>query len=378
MRLFREGNTTLSHNARTNHASGRIGVVPFSELTAEQLTTWNEIQSAESNLDSPFFRAEFTHVVDQIRGGVEVAVVEEDGREVAFFPFERRWGHVGYPVGCGMSDFHGMIIRPGYTVDLRQLLRSCGLTAWHFNHLARRSSAFEPYEWAVRNSPHIDSSTGFEAYCANRNDAGVKAVKQSFQKLRKLEREVGCAHFEINTFDPSVLKSLMAWKSTQCHRTLVIDYFSISWIDRLFRRLMEFNDKALCGMVSALRVGHELLAATYCMRSNGVLHLWATAYNPAFARYSPGYQVLLKLIEAAPSLGVTRIDLGTGPERFKQSLMTGSVPVSEGAVDRVPGAHRMRRLWRSTRHLVRETALRDATRTPWRLFCLLRDQHVYR
>jgi CelD/BcsL family acetyltransferase involved in cellulose biosynthesis len=355
----------------------KINVVPARELTAGHLSTWDEIQSADGGLESPFFRPEFTQAVERARPGVEVAVIEEDGRPVGFLPFQRRSRRVAGPVGGSMSDFHGLILHPAYSVDLCQLLRSCGLSVWHFDHLVARQAAFDAYRCTVQGSAYIDTSAGFEAYCAERRQAGSLIVNKTLQKLRKIEREVGPVRFEVSTIDPHVLGSLMRWKGAQCHRSLLINYFAVPWISELFHSLVHSTAREFSAVMSAFYAAGELQAALYCLRSRHVLHVWVTAYNPHFARYSPGYQLLLKLIEAAPSMGIQRIDLGPGAEPFKRSFGSGATSIAQGSVDLFPAAHHVRRFWRRMRHLVHESPLRKPATTTWRLLRWIDRRFAY-
>src|SRR5690606_5185021 len=54
--------------------------------------------------------------------------------------------------------------------------------------------------------------------------------------------------------------------------------------------------------------------------------------DPAFGRHSPGAILTQRMIEAACALGVARIDLGTGTERYKKSLANADFEVAEGTV----------------------------------------------
>ena len=90
-----------------------VTVVPARELSPENISAWVSLQSADPSSDSPFFRPEFRQAVAAVRKDVEVAVLEENGQPVGFFPFQRRHGNVGRPVGGPMADFNGPILRPG-------------------------------------------------------------------------------------------------------------------------------------------------------------------------------------------------------------------------------------------------------------------------
>jgi CelD/BcsL family acetyltransferase involved in cellulose biosynthesis len=48
------------------------------------------------------------------------------------------------------------------------------------------------------------------------------------------------------------------------------------------------------------------------MRSKTLWHYWFTAYDPAFAKYSPGTILLLQMAERASELGISAIDMGRG------------------------------------------------------------------
>jgi CelD/BcsL family acetyltransferase involved in cellulose biosynthesis len=352
----------------------KIEVIPAQELSAEYQALWAEIQAANRDLDSPYFHPEFTRVVAQVGRAVEVAVLSEAGRVVGFLPFERRKGNLGRPVAGPLSDFHGVVMRPGHAVDARRLVAACGLSAWFFRRLIAGQAAFESYRWALRGSPYIDTSRGFDAYCEQRRRSGGKTVGKTFRKLRKLERDLGPVRFEALTADREVLRSLITWKAEQCRRTGLFDYVSVPWTGQLLEALLCRRDDALRGMMAALYIGDELHAALYGMRSNRVLHLWITTYCRTWAQYSPGYQLLIKLIEAAPQLGIDRIDLGAGEDPFKQHFMSGTIPVAEGSVDLRTGAHQWRRLLHRVRRLVRESPLRKPVARPWRLVKRLHDE----
>ncbi len=78
------------------------------------------------------------------------------------------------------------------------------------------------------------------------------------------------------------------------------------------------------------------------------MHYWFPAYEPAFAKFSVGIILLLRMLEAAAAQDVCTLDLGKGESQYKQRLMTGSIALSEGLA-RVPS------IW-GTASTVRERA----------------------
>jgi CelD/BcsL family acetyltransferase involved in cellulose biosynthesis len=82
------------------------------------------------------------------------------------------------------------------------------------------------------------------------------------------------------------------------------------------------------------------------------------AYDVSLAKWSPGSMLLLQTAQSAQESGIRRIDLGKGPERYKQQLMSGATEVAEGSVDLRPMTAAIQRSWRRTRELVRASPLR--------------------
>jgi hypothetical protein len=119
----------------------------------------------------------------------------------------------------------------------------------------------------------------------------------------------------------------------------------------------ETGHKAFSGVLSALYVGNRLAAVHLGMRSFGVLHFWFPAYDPELGKYSPGLVLLVEMARAAAALGIRRIDLGRGNERYKRSLMSGAIPLAEGAVDLRPAAALLQRGWLHMRESLRGSLL---------------------
>ncbi|MGZ4409167.1 MAG: GNAT family N-acetyltransferase [Gaiellaceae bacterium] len=76
--------------------------------------------------------------------------------------------------------------------------------------------------------------------------------------------------------------------------------------------------------VLTLRLDGRPVAANVYLRFSGTLYGLAMAFDPAFARYSPGREALCSVLEAAASEGVTRVEfLGTATgdkQRFADRL----------------------------------------------------------
>jgi CelD/BcsL family acetyltransferase involved in cellulose biosynthesis len=355
-----------------------IRVILAEQLTPEQVAAWSDIQRAEPALDSPYFRPEFTQAVAAVRRDVEIGLLEEDGRPVGFFPFQRGPRNIAQPVGGRMSDFQGVVVRRSVAWNPQQLLRGCRLRAWHCDHLVAAQEPFRPYHWKVASSPYLDLSQGWAGYRAEQETRHKESFRQAIRKMRFAEGEAGPLRVEINAARPAVFRSLVEWKVKQYRRTGVTNVLGFDWTVGLLERVLAARGEAFCGMLSALYMGDVLVAVLLSMRSFGVVHAWFSAYRPNFASLSPGLILWLKLAEALPDVGVRRVDLGKGPETYKTHLMSGAIEVAEGAVDLRPLAAALRRNWRRAYDWARTSPLRRPLLAPGRMLRTMIEARSFR
>lgn len=323
----------------------RFNVIKGRELTAALTQRWTEIQESCVDLASPYFRPEFTEHVAAVRDDVSVGVLEDDdGRIVGFFPFHRRRGGIGRPIGLGLSDYHGVISEPDAQWTVEDLLGGCGLVRYEFDHLPATQSQFAASHRAVEDSPIIALAGGYESFETSRDKAGRKQLREIERKRARCEEEVGPIEFVRHTADVDVLHTLMDWKSDQCQRSGTVDYFSLSWCRGLIECIHANRGAEFGGILSCLYADGSLAAAHFVMRSRRVWHSWFPVYNHEFHAYSPGLILLLEMIRAAADEGVEHIDLGKDISTYKKRFMTSAIQVAEGCAE-VPS------LLNSARHL---------------------------
>jgi CelD/BcsL family acetyltransferase involved in cellulose biosynthesis len=340
----------------------QITVIPGRELGRDLVLRWRELQQSNPTLTSPFFAPEFTRAVASVRGDVEVAVVEENGKIEAFFPFQRRSRSLGVPVAGILSDYQGLICQPKFECDPRELLGKCRLAIWDFDHLLASQKCFMPFHRATGQSPQIDLATGYEAYVAERRQAGSEQIKKCSNQMRAIERDFGPLHFIGHSSDATLLQKALAWKSRQYLKSDKQDLFALSWTRPLIERLHATQTEDLAGMLSALYAGGKLIAVHMGMRSRTVLHYWFPSYDEEMARYSPGLLLLLKMAEHAPSVGLRVIDLGKGMSLYKERLMNASVMLGSGSVELPSWVSFRRGVERKLRTLVRKSPLGEPMR----------------
>ncbi|MEU9284779.1 GNAT family N-acetyltransferase [Streptomyces sp. NPDC048275] len=328
-----------------------ISVYRPGELSAADRAAWTALQSkahlnGSPELANPFLSPEFALAVGRCRRGVRIAVVRENGEPAAFFPFQKTTTGVGRAVGLGVSDCQGLVHRPGFTWDAQDLLRACGLALWEFDHLVEGQAPFEAGASGTFPSPVMDVDQGYEAYMGQLRAQSPKFTRTTLAKERKLGRDAGGLRYVHDERDPAALRTLIDWKSAQYRRTGRSDRFAQAWINHLVQQLYHTRSESFSGILSVLYADGKPVAAHFGLRTERVLACWFPAYDPAFAKYSPGLVLHLRMAEAAAADGIAYLDLGRGHKEYKDSLKTRELTVSEGWVTRrhpVAIGHRARR-----------------------------------
>ncbi|MGW7042942.1 GNAT family N-acetyltransferase [Streptomyces avermitilis] len=316
-----------------------ISVYRPGELSAADRAAWTALQSkahldGSPELANPFLSPEFTLAVGRCRRGVRIAVAREDGEPAAFFPFQRTATGVGRAVGLGVSDCQGLVHRAGFTWDAQELLQACGLALWEFDHLVEGQAPFEAGAAGTFPSPVMDVDQGYEAYLRGLRARSPKFTRTTLAKERKLGRDAGGVRYVHDERDPAALRTLMTWKSAQYRRTGRSDRFAHAWITHLVQQLFHSRSEPFAGILSVLYADDRPVAAHFGLRSERVLACWFPAYDPAYAKYSPGLILHLRMAEAAAADGIAHLDLGRGQKDYKDSLKTREIAVSEGWVTR--------------------------------------------
>ncbi|WP_307852000.1 GNAT family N-acetyltransferase [Streptomyces sp. b94] len=305
------------------------------ELGEGEREHWRELRAKSTAPRSPFMEPEFTDVVGRVRPRARVAVVYDGGEAAGFLPHERGPLGQGRAIGLGVSDCQGGVLRPGLTPDTRELLRACSLSSFAFDNLEAEQGLFVPHAAEEHSTYVIDVEKGYEAYESGLRGRSSKFLKTTLAKERRLGRQVGDVRFVFDERDPAALRTLMEWKSAQYRRTGRRDRFAQEWITRLVGRLARTRAPECTGTLSVLYADGRPVAAHFGLRSATVLACWFPAYDPEFAKYSPGLVLHLRMAEAAAAQGIGMLDLGRGSAEYKDALKTGDLPVYEGAATRV-------------------------------------------
>src|SRR5215468_2306440 len=337
-----------------------------SELHASDLALCHSFQGATNALAGPFLTPEFVVVMSERRSDMRLAILEEGGKVVGFFPFERNVFGIGRAFCYGLSDMQAVVHAPGYEWDGVELLEACRLAVWEFDHLIHEQVRhFAPQEYTPRTSPVVDLTDGWENWIARKKAS--RRIKRSREQERKLVREHGPLRFVVDSRDPRHLEQLMQWKSAQYRRTGRFDRFARRWFVDNLRRLFETRSDDFSAELSVTFVRNRPASFYLSLRSSGILAGWFPAYDIDLASYGVGtiHQRLL-LMHAARN-GIRLFDCGAGEERYKQTFRDFDIGVARGALRRnaaIAVAHHMQRTPRklATEFVLSRPSLRKAAR----------------
>jgi CelD/BcsL family acetyltransferase involved in cellulose biosynthesis len=319
-------------------------MVTFDQLGTRELDAWHELRAANPLLDSPYFHPGFAAAVHASGRDVSVAVGEDPSGAVAALLPCHVDGSTIRPAGWPGADFQAPILAPGTGFPPLGLLRG-GARSFAFDHLVDVCPDFEPWVESRQASPFLDVTGGLDGYLGRASRSGKDNMGQARRRAAKAEREHGELRFVVDSTDPALLDEVIRLKRGQYAATGAADYFAEPDRVALLHALLGTRDSSFGGLLSTVHVGPQLLAAHFGLRAGSVLHWWFPVYDPAFSRLAPGWILLRELVQAAPGLGITRIDLGRGDDEYKRRAKTGETQVAQGLVTRSSirlGLHRAR------------------------------------
>jgi CelD/BcsL family acetyltransferase involved in cellulose biosynthesis len=308
-------------------------LVRFDRLTERELHYWHALRSSNPSLDSPYFHPGFARAVHESGHDVHV-VVRDDGGEVdALLPCHRDRAGLLRPVGWPGADFQGPVLAPDTSFAPLAVLKG-GVRGYAFDHLLEPCADFEPWVESRRVSPYLDVTGGLDGYLGRASRSGKDNMAQARRRTSKAEREYGEVRFVAESVDSTMLDRVVELKRAQYAASGVKDYFAETDRRLLLDKLLQTTESAFGGILSTLHFGEHFVAAHFGMRAGHVLHWWFPVYEPDFGRFAPGWILLRELVQAAPELGITRIDLGRGDDEYKRRAKTGESSVCLGIVTR--------------------------------------------
>lgn len=322
---------------------------------------WRSLQRSAPHWSSPYYSWEFLEAAAAVRA-TELVVLLEAGEPVGIWPFHRTEKQLGLPIGGALNDYHGPLVAPGVEFDPREFLRFAGLERFDFHSHFPVQAGFEPFAFHRRLSRSwIDLKTGSEPYLEQLARQSIRVARQP-QKTRKLTREVGELRLEVDSLDPDDFAWVVETKREKYRRTGCTDFFAPEWCRDLLAALRGTRTNCFQGICSILWAGEHRVAGHFGMLANGILHYWYPVFSWAHARYSPGLELLLRLIRSNQQAGYHTIDFGYGNEDFKQTVATHWEEVLVGSIDTSPARFHWHSWLENTRVRIKSSGYREIVR----------------
>jgi CelD/BcsL family acetyltransferase involved in cellulose biosynthesis len=286
---------------------------------------WGQLASHDplAFLTYPYMRA-----VASCVPSARVCRIMQNGRTVAFFPFQYRSAvhaavGIGERLGGELSDYFGLIAEPGFRIEEKLLLRLSGLRSLYFSHLDESQVECGLAGEKPEVGHRIDFPHGGEVFWKERERSDKKFTSDTERRERKLIRECGPIRFVFSEDDPDqALDRLIADKRAQYHRTQVADVLSEKRTQDILHALCRTRDAQCSGIVSTLHAGDTWVASHFGLRCGSTLHYWFPVYNPALKAYAPGRILLKHIIQDSQANGLQRIDRGVGDTVAKRDFST--------------------------------------------------------
>lgn len=363
--------TATAMNAETAPNSGpsladsadqRGGVLRFESIPALSLdvatkSAWDAVRGALPWATTSFFSHDFICAVAELLPHIEVGVAFRGDEPIAFLPFQR-CGTVAKPVGLGINDAHGLLLKPGEELRLTTLLDALGVTSYPFHAAPVSSQDVAEFEVGRTRAFLADLTVdplGYEHYLKSRN----KTIGKQPQKTRRLARDLGPIRFEFDCRDSRMLERLVELKRQQYQRTYTFDILSVEWIRDLLSKLHRKSSGAMRGILNVLYAGDQPVALHYGMVEGQMLHYWFPVFDPDYAYCSPGTELFLQVAREATEQGFTAIDMGYGEQAYKHKLTNVVSEMSYGLVDKSARRRAMFRVSNSMRSKMKRLMLRE-------------------
>ena len=326
------------------------------ELGNAEIDLWRSFQRANGALASPFLTPEFACVMSEGRPDINLAILEDGGKIVGFFAFERRSLGVGRALCYGFADNNALIHASGYQWEGPELLEASRLSAWQFDHLiADQIPYFAPQDVILRQSPIIDLSAGWESWLARKESS--KRFKKLRGHERKLVRELGEPRVESDMRDMGLLDLLIQWKSAQYRRTGRSDRFARKWFADGVRRLFETRSDGFAAELSVMFLRDRPASIYLSLRSGDRLAGWFPAYDINLASYGVGIIHQLHLLMQASRNGVNFFDCGAGEESYKRTFSDFDMQLAKGTLSRSAAVALIHRIHAAPRRKAMEFVL---------------------
>lgn len=301
---------------------------PFEALSTAERNGWAQLLNQSETSRWAFLSPTYAEAVNETLGPVDALLCWQADELVGVMPLQRAVGWLGRlgmrePVGRHMTDYFGLLARPGVTLDWGQLLRQARVPCLYFTHLDESQAAHgltgESPRKGLRTRIHPDGGNAHWEWLRTQDK---KLVGDTERRERKLVAEHGPLQFELQSTKPSQdLECLVNLKNAQYRRT---GHDGGALLDpenaRLLTRLLASRDPDCQPRLSVLRCGGHLVACHFGLQCGPLLHYWFPVYDNRFSAYSPGRILYRHILLVAQAHGIACIDRGEGDSAAKRDF----------------------------------------------------------
>lgn len=306
----------------------RIQRKTFGSLTAAEREAWAQLLAESTTSRWAFLSPTYAEAVHETLGPVDVLLCWQADELVGVMPLQRATGWLGRlgmrePVGRHMTDYFGLLARPGVKLDWAELLRAARVPCLYFTHLDESQVAYG----LVGDSPRKGLRTrlhpeGGNAHWEWLRTQDKKLVSDTERRERKLVAEHGPIRFEMQSSTPEQdLDCLVALKNAQYRRTghdggALLDPANA----RLLAYLLQTEAPNCQPLLSVLRCGEQWVAGHFGLQCGPLLHYWFPVYDNRYSAYSPGRILYRHILLGAQARGIECIDRGEGDSAAKRDF----------------------------------------------------------
>jgi len=328
----------------------RIEIAQPLELGAAAISRWRQLQSCDASLRSPFFTPEYAVLVASVRPDVRLAILESSRGIDGFFGLQSAFGQAAMPLGAPLTDYQGVVGSPELEIDARELCKASGVSRFDFTQVPAEQRAFAAHARSNSTTWIADLSPGVDGFFAGVRDRHRTFLYQLGRVQRKCERAHGEMVFGADSKSSSHLETLLAWKSAQLSDSGQPLVWRRPWVREVIFRSRDEATPCFGGILFTLTLGDKLIAANFCLYSETVLHGVLMAHNRDFEAYSPGIQLLRRVLDWGARRGFAEVDFGIGEQLYKRQLGTHHRTTMSGWV----GCPSFSSVFRAAQYAVRE------------------------
>lgn len=304
----------------------RIEVIHPKELGIGEVRAWRALQAHQS----PYLTPDWARLVGEAREDARVAVIEDGFETAGFLPVQRPSRFAAMGLGAPIADYEGLVGPAHLPVRASDLCRALKVGRIDFSHVPHGQACFAPFEAGQDGSWLADVRAGAAAWRAVQKGRRPEFIRQTDKKLRRLNK-AGEAVFTPLSRHRGHFEQMLAWKRLQLAHTGQPPIWSTRWVSQVVHEAFAANWTHFSGAFFTLARGRELIAAAFFLRSQGVLHDWIVAHNPAYETCSPGVLLSRAVVEWAADNGLDEVDFGPGDYQYKRQLSTGQRMLAWGS-----------------------------------------------